>query len=363
MLRGAARIAVLLPACLALAACAGPGYYFQAASGQLKLMRARQDVAQVLADPQTDPALAARLQTAQDILDYAGHKLGMPADGSYSSFVRTGQPAVVWNVIAAPEFSLDARKWCFPVAGCVPYRGYFDERKAREFAGRMRSRGFDVSVQGATAYSTLGWFSDPLLDTMLQGDDARLAGTLFHELAHQRLYVKGDTGFSEAYASFVEAAGVRLWLTENRQDAFLEDWVRAQQAVAQFRQLQAQTRDRLQALYRSGWAVTEMRAAKHGIFDDMSAEYEMLVTREWGDRNYFAGWMREHRNNAALALYREYHQGFCAFEALFEQAGSDFRNFHRLAEEKAGLRAEQRAEWLYDNCETGEAAIAPAGDL
>lgn len=362
-MRRAARIAVLLPACLVLASCAGPGYYFQATSGQLKLMHARQDVTQVLADPQTDPALAARLTKARDMLDYAERELGMPANDSYRSFVRTGQSSVVWNVIAAPEFSLETRRWCFPVAGCVPYRGYFDQRKAREFAGRMRTRGFDVSVQGVTAYSTLGWFSDPLLDTMLRGDDARLAATLFHELAHKRLYVKSDTAFSEAYASFVETAATRKWLNENGPPGALDDWERAQQATVQFRQLQAVTRSRLASLYGSSMPETAMREAKRDVFEDMAATYEGLVSRDWEGRSYFAGWMREHRNNAALALYRDYQHGFCAFAALFERAGGDFMAFHELADEKASLDQNQRARWLNSSCDSPEAAIAPAGDL
>lgn len=333
-----------------MAGCAGPGYYVQAASGQLKLMRARQEVTEVLADPDTDPGTADRLRAAREMLRFAESELSLRANDSYSTFVRTGKSAVVWNVIVAPEFSLEARKWCFPVAGCVPYRGYFEESRASAFAQRMAAKGLDVSIQAVTAYSTLGWFSDPLLDTMLQSDNARLAGTLFHELAHQRLYLKGDTAFSEAYASFVEQAGVEAWLSQQDSTAPLQEWRQNRQASQRFRQLQAQTRNQLEALYRSDLSDPEKRAGKQRIFDDMAKAYEAIVQDEWGGRRYFGGWMAQHSNNAALALFRDYQQGLCAFESLFESAGGNFGAFHELVSQQAGLPPTKRALWLSRTC-------------
>ncbi|NNE04106.1 MAG: aminopeptidase [Xanthomonadales bacterium] len=348
---------------LLIGGCVGPGYYLQAAGGHLKLMRAREDVADVLADPGADPETVRRLRAAQDMLDFAELNLDLPANDSYSSYVRTGKPAVVWNVIVAPEFSLQARKWCFPVAGCVPYRGYFAEPKARAFAQRMSAKGFDVSVQPVTAYSTLGWFSDPLLDTMLRGNDSRLAGTLFHELAHQRFYLKGDTGFSEAYASFVEQVGVKAWIAQHGATGAFERWQQGRQAARRFRQLQASTRRRLSRLYQSDFPDAEKRIAKQQIFDAMVSDYETIVREEWAGRDYFASWMAKNRNNAALSLFRDYQQGLCAFAGLFDESQGDFRTFHARVAEQAELPARDRTLWLSQTCNLNTQSIAPAGDL
>ena len=204
---------------LMLTACSGPGYYMQAVSGQWKLMHGRQDIQTLIKDPSTSPELSDQLQSAASIKEFAQKTLELPGAQSYTSFVEIDGTAVVWNVVATPEFSLQPKKWCFPVAGCVPYRGYFDRQKALQSAARLERKGMDVSVSPATAYSSLGWFEDPLLSTMLTGSDIRLAAYLFHELAHQRLYLKGDSAFNEGYASFVEENGVTNWLqSQNRQD-------------------------------------------------------------------------------------------------------------------------------------------------
>jgi predicted aminopeptidase len=188
-------------------ACAGPGYYVQAVSGHWHLMRERTVIDEILGNPKTDPERARKLRHVQGILEFAEQELQLPAGDSYQSFVETRREAVVWNVVAAPEFSLSPRKWCFIVAGCVPYRGYFDHDDAQRFGLRLERKGLDVSVSPAGAYSTLGWFSDPLLDTMLTRSDWQLAAYLFHELAHRKLYVRGDTDFNEAYARHVEQIG------------------------------------------------------------------------------------------------------------------------------------------------------------
>ena len=353
-------LAVLLAAA---SACAGPGYYAQAISGHWRLMRAREQVADVLADPATDPGLARRLRSAWDLLSYAEQDLSLPADDSYSSYVETGRSAVVWNVVAAPEFSLEARQWCFPVAGCVPYRGYFDRAGAERFAGRLRDRGLDVSVRPATAYSTLGWFSDPLLDTMLNDDELQLAATLFHELTHRRLYVKGDTAFNEAYATFVGREGVRTWVSSQDDRARLDEWQRRLDAVDAFTRLQARTRQKLSALYARRLPATEARLAKQAVFDDMSRQYREMVISELGGHDAFGAWFAPQPNNADLALFHDYHAGVCAFAALFGQAGGDFDQFHLLARDRAGWPTAQRAAWLVQGCPDTGPGIASAGDL
>jgi predicted aminopeptidase len=330
----------------AASACAGPGYYAQAISGHWRLMRAREQVADILADPATDPELARRLRSARDLLSYAERDLDLPADDSYSSYVETGRSAVVWNVVTTPEFSLEARKWCFPVAGCVPYRGYFNRAGAERFASHLRDRGLDVSVRPATAYSTLGWFSDPLLDTMLSDDELQLAATLFHELAHRRLYLKGDTAFNEAFATFVGREGVRAWLSSQDDRTRLGEWQRRLDASDAFTRLQARTRRQLSALYARSLPATQARQAKQAVFDHMSRQYRELVISELGGHDAFGAWFALQPNNADLALFHDYHAGVCAFAALFEEAGEDFHQFHRLAQVRAGWPTARRAEWL-----------------
>lgn len=331
--------------------CAGPGYYWQAARGHLELVRERKPVDEVLADPSTDAQQAERLRLAQAMLDFAGTSLALPVEDQYSSYVATGRDAVVWNVIVAPEFSLEARRWCFPVAGCVPYRGYFDEAQARRFADRQRSRGNDVSVQPVSAYSTLGWFSDPLLDTMLKWNEARLASTVFHELAHLRVYVKGDTTFSESYASFVGQEGTRQWLQDQGRPQDLAAWQERTQSFRRVRELMATARQRLAALYDSDMPAPAMRVEKAAVYDAMLNEYRRLVLTEWNGHDRFGAWLERQDNNAALAIVGVYDRGLCAFDRLLRAEGGDFRSFHAAVEDIAGWPADERERWLAQRCE------------
>jgi len=354
---------LLLGIAVAATGCAGPGYYFQAVGGHLKLMHARQKVADLLADPGTDPELVRRLGKARDLLAFADTRLGLPADDSYSTYVRTGRSAVVWNVVATPEFSLEPRRWCFPVAGCVPYRGYFNLGKAQQFAQKLRRKELDVSVRGASAYSTLGWFSDPLLDTMLSTDDLHLAATLFHELAHQRLYVKGDTAFNEAYATFVGQQGVRDYLASIGKPGQLAGWQTRIEAQAAFSNLQSDTRAKLSKLYAGNTTPQDKRAAKRRIFDAMRENYRQLVRDEWHGHDYFGSWFARTVNNADLALFADYHEGICAFDRLYQAAHADYQEFHSLAARQANKPFDGRRQWLESACSTAAPGIASGSDM
>ena len=282
---------------LLLTACAGPGYYLQAIGGHLELMQQRQDVADILSAGQADPALRGQLELATELRQFAFRELGLPDNGSYTQFVRTGRDAVTWNVVATPELSLDARRWCFLVAGCVPYRGYFRREAAEEFARRLAGDGYDVDIAPATAYSTLGWFEDPLLDTMLSYRDEQLAAVLFHELAHQSVYVRGDTAFNESYASFVEETGVTLWLRASGRADRLPEWQGRRQAAAQFDSLLLQTRSRLAELFDSPTPEADKRRAKSALFDQLVADYQQLVGGTWNGQNLYEGWFAKELNN------------------------------------------------------------------
>jgi len=333
-----------------LTACSGPGYYMQAISGQWKLMHARQDIQSILDDPATGPELSEQLQLADQLKDFAQNTLDLPNNGSYSSYVEVEGDAVVWNVVVTEEFSLQPRKWCFPVAGCVPYRGFFKQDKALQSAGLYRNKGMDVFVSPAAAYSSLGWFSDPLLSTMLSGTDIRLAAYLFHELAHQRLYIKDDGLFNEGYASFVEEKGLQLWLEANQRQDDLEQWERIQKIKAEFDHLVGETRQKLSGLYRTDIPDIGKREQKQGIFKSFLASLEKLRNEKSQGKRYYQSWFEEPLNNARLALYDTYEGSHCAFQHLWLETDGDSRVFHRLAEEKSRLEKEERQEWLKQSC-------------
>lgn len=351
--------AALLCLALVLGGCATPSYYAQAVSGHWGLMKQRVEIDALLQDPRTDRELAAELRLALSIRDFGIHELGLPDSDAYRQYVATGQNAVTWNVVAAPEFSVRPRRWCFLVSGCVPYRGYFSEADANRFADTLRNRGYDVSVTPATAYSTLGWFDDPLLDTMFRHGEASLAGTLFHEMAHQALYVKGDTAFNESFAGFVETVGVERWLQARGAARELVQWQKAEAASLQFTSFLQEQRRQLAALYTLPLEGPEMRQRKQAFFDALYAAYQQMVQKDWQGADYFRGWFDGELNNARLALVSSYHGGQCAFAGLYREAGENMRRFIDLASEKSRLSRSRRSEWLQQPC----AVIASAGDL
>ncbi|MEE4219122.1 MAG: aminopeptidase [Xanthomonadales bacterium] len=353
------KLVFLLPVVLLLGACASPSYYAQAVSGHLELMRQRQDIDDLLQDQAVDPELAQRLQLTRDIRAFAFDSLGLPESESYTQYAETGRDAVSWNVVAAPEFSLEARTWCFLVAGCVPYRGYFEQESARRFAQKLERKSYDVAVSPASAYSTLGWFNDPLLDTMLGYSDARIAGLIFHELAHQTLYVKGDAAFNEAFAGLVEEAGVESWLASRGEPDQLASWKKSREVSRQFTEFLASHRERLRMLYGSGTPETDMRQRKQLAFERLRSDYQDLVARQWGGSDYFAGWFQRELNNAGLALVDTYRGGSCAFESLYRSAAGSMPVFLELAAAKARLGRNERAAWLGQEC----SEIASAGNL
>ena len=358
---------LLLLGVLQLAACAGPTYYAQAIGGHLELMRQREPVTEVIDSgdqgpgpgAETGPGLRQKLILSQEIRSFGASRLGLPDNGSYTQYVATGRDAVTWNVVATPEFSLTPRRWCFLFAGCLPYRGYFEQASADRFAERLAADGLDVAVSGASAYSTLGWFEDPLLDTMLRYGEERLAAIIFHELAHQRLYVEGDAAFSESYASFVEEEGVALWLRESGRSDRLPAWRQERAAARQFDAILRQARSLLAEVYASDQSPGAKRHAKDAAFAALRADYRALVNEHWGGHDHFGGWFENELNNARLALLDTYRAGLCAFAALYREAGEDMRGFHELAAAKAALDRKARHAWLEQDCN----GIAPRGEL
>lgn len=333
-----------------LAACSGPSYYMQAISGHWKLMHARQDVGTLLEDPSSSQELIQNLESSRQIIQFAEAGLDLPANGSYSSYVELDDNVITWNVIATAEFSLVPKKWCFPVAGCLPYRGYFKQQKAQKSATSLRNKGMDVHVATATAYSTLGTFRDPLLSSMFTGSDTRLAAHLFHELAHQRLYIKGDGRFNESYASFVEQVGVLAWLEKHQQADELQQWRHLQEVERDFTGLVADTREKLADLYGRDVAESAMRLQKSEILASHVSAHKELIQNKWAGEHYFHTWIEEPVNNARLALFNTYQSGQCAFQSLMDRADGKMPEFHRLVMQQAKLKKEQRDKWLNQSC-------------
>ncbi|MCK6371578.1 MAG: aminopeptidase [Gammaproteobacteria bacterium] len=318
-----------------------PAYLTQAVRGQVEILRARRPVAAVLADPDTPPELQRKLAGAEDVVRFAHDSLGLPDNGSYEQFADVGRPYVVWNVFAAPEFSLELRRWCFPVAGCVAYRGYFDEDDAGRFAARQARRGDDVAVRGALAYSTLGFFRDPLLSTVTRLPETALVGLVFHELAHQRLYVAGDTVFSESFATLVEQEGVVRWLEARGDRAALCGYLDGLERAREVHALIRSARSALAAIYASGNSAAAMRAAKTAALEQLRADYAEL--REgWREPPYFDGWLADPLDNASLGAVAAYQGQVGQLRVILEAEGGDLEAFYRRAERLARLSAGDR---------------------
>ena len=316
-------------------------YLFQSAQGQLELMSKREPIVRVTAKASTPPALRAQLEAVAAIRDFASHDLGLPDNGSYRSYADVGRPYVVWNVVAAPEFSVDPKEWCYPIVGCVAYRGYFVEDRARRFASKLRSEGLDVVVGGVAAYSTLGHFNDPVLSTMMGWDDVELAAIIFHELTHQLLYVSNDASFNEAFATTVEEEGVRRWLRSQGRDADLAKHLVEQEHYIKVIDLLSSTRDELRTLYASGLPPAAMREKKRAEFEAMRASFAQLMA-EWGGHAPFEAWFNEDLNNAHLASIATYYNCVPGFERELRAAGGDLTAFYARVRKLAKLDQDKR---------------------
>ena len=325
----------------ALALCSDLGYYAQAVQGHIKILLARRSIDSLLAEPTTPPSLKERLRLVQEIRDFASRELHLPENGSYRSYADIKRTAVVYNVIAAPEFSLQPLTWCFPFAGCVSYRGYYDPQAAESFAATLRQQGYETDLYGVSAYSTLGWFDDPALNTFIDRPDAVLAGQIFHELAHQQIYVKDDSSFNEAFAEVVEDEGVKCWLARRGQTP-TPAAMKAEDRQQDFVDLLLQSRRELEALYASGKAVEAMREEKKAVFARLRQRYQRLRDEEWQGYSGFDRWFERPVNNARLAAVATYHDRKPPFLALLRQADGDLvRFYHEVAELARRPRAER----------------------
>jgi predicted aminopeptidase len=324
-----------------VAVSSGGCYIVQSVQGQLSLLSKRQPITRVIAEPSTPPALRTQLEAVAAIRDFASRELGLPDNGSYRSYADVHRRYVVWTVVAAPEFSVDAKQWCYPIVGCVAYRGYFVEDRARRFAARLHSRGFDVTVGGVAAYSTLGHFDDPVLNTMMGWSDVELAEIIFHELTHQLLYVPNDSSFNEALATMVAEEGVRRWLHAQGRDADLARYLVEQDRYLKVIDLLSATRAELRAVYASGIAPALMREKKRAAFAALGSSFAVLKAG-WGGHAPFESWFDGDLNNANLASIATYYTCVPGFKRELKAAGGDLTVFYARVRELAKLDQKTR---------------------
>lgn len=333
-------------AALLLCGCADMGYLLQSAQGHMAIVNAAKPVDQWLQDETTPDALKQRLQLAQLIRRYAVTELHLPDNSSYTRYAALNRRAAVWNVTAAPADSLTAKTWCFPVTGCVGYRGYFDEDEAKALATGLREQGLETTVYPVPAYSTLGrtnWLGgDPLLSTFIHYPQGELARMIIHELAHQVVYAKDDTAFNESFATAVERIGGTAWLNSQASPEARQEFAALDARRRDFRALTAATRKRLLALYAT--QASDMPARKAAVYADFRADYEILKT-QWGGYNRYDAWVAN-ANNAAFAAIAAYDDWVEAFETLFAENQGDWQAFYRAVQTLADLPKDERKQRL-----------------
>lgn len=328
-----------------LTGCAAMGYYAQSIGGQLELTLKARRIEAVLEDKDTPEKLRKKLGTVLQIREFASREMGLPDNRSYTRYVDVRRPYVVWNVFATPELSLDPITWCFPVVGCVSYRGYFARVNADEYAGDLNRQGRDVYVGGVPAYSTLGWFSDPVPSTVMHYPAAELAGFIFHELAHQRYYVKDDTTFNESFATTVELEGVQRWLANNGDETDMSSYEIRRDRERQVMELLFRYKGKLIEVYQLEGTDDTKRKRKREIFAALKSEYRQLSV-DWGGRHNFARWFGQPLNNAHLVSVVAYHEYVPAFQALLRQQHGDLQRFYHQVEEIGRLEPTVRRRRL-----------------
>ncbi len=352
MWRRAVRALAVTGVALLLCACADTRYYWQSVSGHLQLMQAARPVREWLDDRATPAELKDRLALSQRIRSFAVSELGLPDNASYRRYADVKRGAVVWNVVAAPEFSLSLEEFCFPVLGCVTYRGYFDEAQARVLADTLRAQGLEVSVYGVPAYSTLGWMNwaggDPLLNTFVHYPDGELARLIFHELAHQVVYARDDTMFNESFATAVEQLGSARWLAMEAGDDARAAYARFDQRRKAFRVLALETREQLRSVYlernAASAGVQASRQAKQAVLEEFRRRYAQLKA-SWGGYAGYDQWVAN-ANNASFGAQAAYDELVPAFVALHARNGGNWPAFYDAVKRLAALPPGERNKML-----------------
>jgi len=332
----------LVMICLAfISACSSVSFYSQGIIGHSRLMLARQSVDKVLTN--ADEPLASQLKLSKELKQFAVDQLGLPDSKSYNSYVDLKRDFPVWTVVAAEEFSITPKQWCYPVIGCAAYRGYFNQQRAIKYADGLSKKGLEITVGGAPAYSTLGWFADPLLPSMMRYGDVNFAETLFHELAHQLLYINGDSSFNEAFATVVGQEGVLRWLTAKKPEE-LANYRSQLQATAVFNDLLSRYKKQLEVLYIGELGDVDKRQEKSAVFSALEQEYKQIKQQQWGGRGWYDRWFLRPVNNARLAAFSTYYDRVADFEALLVDCDNDLPKFYQTL--SAVKKAPERKDGL-----------------
>lgn len=328
-----------------LCSCAVP-FYWQAINGQWELIRKRTPIEDVLADPDQTEDVKMALGKVPMIRRFAVEELRLPRNESYTTYVDLGRPYVVWNVIATDEFAVNPKRWCYPFTGCVAYRGFFDPESAKRFQEALDREGLDTYLAGATAYSTLGYFADPILNTMIAGGDQHIAAILFHELAHQQLYVKDDSGLSEAFATAVEEYGTERWLETHAKPEALQLYRTRTRRRAEFAELVSRQQNRLRDVFARPVPAEMKRIAKEQAFETMLEEYAALK-ESWGGAGDYDRWFAQPMNNALLASVATYRRWLPTLKWRLEQVGPDqfYAEMEQLSQMTSISRQLQLESW------------------
>jgi predicted aminopeptidase len=352
---------VLVLVVVAVSGCQTFSFYRQAIKGQYQIIADQQKIEKLVADPKTPARLKEKLQLVQDMRAFARRDLKLPVDGHYEKYADVHRPFVVWNVEAAPEFSLKAKSWWYPFVGRLDYRGYFSEGGARDYGGVLEGKGYDIYVGGVAAYSTLGWFKDPVLNTFIYNPEPDLAETIFHELGHQRVFAHGDTDFNEAFATIVGQEGARRWLRAKGDTNVYARYEAELRRTDQFVHLVANARNELKAIYRnerkggasskaSGTGPTlppeELRQQKQQVFAGLQRSYAELKASHWLGDTQYDGWFAHGLNNAKLNSVAQYYDLLPAFKRLLELNGGNLEMFYAAAEELAHKPKKERTDRL-----------------
>jgi len=319
------KLSIALALLLSVLGCNSISYYSQSVVGHSRLMLARQPVDKVI--DTADSLLAEQLTLSKQLKQFAVSELGLPDSKSYQSYVALERDFPVWVVVAANEFSISAKQWCYLVIGCANYRGYFKYSSAVKYAEKLTKKGFETSIGGAPAYSTLGWFADPLLPSMLRYGDVNFAETLFHELAHQELYINGDSSFNEAFATVVGQEGAKRWLAKYRPNELFA-YQQKLRATIEFNQLVSETKKSLEKVYQSTASDKDKRKLKQQAFVSLKARYDEIKDQQWKGKGWFDSWFKRPINNARLAGFSTYYNLVPVFEKLLAECGGDLPRFY-----------------------------------
>ena len=335
------KTALILCITVLLQGCSSLGYYWEKIQGHVEIINKEQPVQDVIDSPETSSILRERLVNTQAARNFASEVLKLPDNDSYRNYVDIGRDYVVWTVVATQPYSIKPKEWCFMVVGCLSYRGYFSKKSAEEFAEELKKQNMDVYVSGIKAYSTLGWFDDPLLSTMLYQSEAYRVGIIFHELAHQKLYIENDTASNEAFASTVELEGVKAWFSQANKKHEYKKYLISKQRDADFKKILKQTRGQLNTLYTSGLPTGAIQKEKENIFAQMQDSYNNFK-RRWNDYKGYDKWMAKKLNNAHLALVATYNDRIPAFQKIFKDSDNDYVLFYKKVEALMSLEKQER---------------------